>query len=84
MRFGTKGRFAAASPRTTVRRMDALIGLFSLMLAASALTFVWLSYVEGRQAHRSSPPSGSALALEDLVGASHPLIPRTIRQTPLD
>ena len=84
MRLGTKVRFAAASRPTTVRRMDALIGLFSLMLAASALTFLWLSYVEGRQADRSIAPSGSALALEDLVGASHPLIPHTIRQTPLD
>jgi hypothetical protein len=84
MPFGTKGRFAAASPRTTVGRMDALIGLFSLMLAASALTFVWLSYVEGRQTATSRAPSVSARALDDLVGASHPLIPHTIRQTPLD
>jgi hypothetical protein len=84
MRLGTKGRFAAASPRITVRHMDALIGLFSLMLAASALTFVWLSYVDGRQNGPSKLPGGSALALDDLVGASHPLIPHTIRQTPLD
>ena len=84
MPFGTKGRFAAASLGITVRRMDALIGLFSLMLAASALTFLWLSYVEGRQTATSRAPSGSARALDDLVGASHPLIPHTIRQTPLD
>jgi hypothetical protein len=64
--------------------MDALIGLFSLMLAASALTFVWLSYVEGRQKDPATARSASAIALEDLVGASHPLIPHTIRQTPLD
>ena len=64
--------------------MDPLISLFSLMLAASALTFVWLSYVEGRQTATSEAPSGASRALDDLVGASHPLIPHTIRQTPLD
>jgi hypothetical protein len=84
MRVGTKGLFARSSMRPTVSRMDSLISLFSLMLAASALTFVWLSYVEGRGKVASRTPSAAAMVLEDLVGGSNPLIPHTIVQTPLD
>ena len=84
MRIGTKGRFAGSSARHTVEGMDALIGLFSMMLAASALVFVWLSVIEGRQTAMYQAPPASAMALYDLVGGSNPLIPRTIRQTPLD
>ena len=64
--------------------MDPLIGMFSLLLAASAATFFWLSWLEGRRAVSSLERSGPAIALDDLVGGSSPLTPHTIRQTPLD
>jgi hypothetical protein len=63
--------------------MDPLIGLFSILLAASATTFLWLSVFEGRRVSATAP-SGPRLALDDLVGSRYPLLPRTIRQTPLD
>ena len=64
--------------------MDPLVVLFSLLLATSATVFFWLSWLEGRRQALPARPSGSAIALDDLVGASHPLTPHTIRQTPLD
>jgi hypothetical protein len=64
--------------------MDPLIALFSVLLAASAGMFFWLSLTESQRASARLDPSGPALALEDLVGARHPLLPHTIRQTPLD
>jgi hypothetical protein len=64
--------------------MEPLIGLFSVLLAASATMFFWLTLAEGRRRAVNLVPSASAGALEDLVGASHPLLPHTIRQTPLD
>jgi hypothetical protein len=64
--------------------MDPLIGLFSVLLAASATMFFWLSVEEGRRAAAGFSPTGPAVALDDLVGARHPLLPHTIRQTPLD
>jgi hypothetical protein len=64
--------------------MDPLIGLFSVLLAASAAMFFWLSLEESRRSTAMITPSGPALALDDLVGARHPLFPHTIRQTPLD
>jgi hypothetical protein len=64
--------------------MEPLVALFSLLLAVSATTFFWLSWLEGRRAGLAAERSGPSLALEDLVGGSHPLTPRTIRQTPLD
>jgi len=63
--------------------MDPLIAFFSVLLAASAATFFWLSWYESRRSI-AVQRSGPALALDDLVGGSHPLTPRTIRQTPLD
>jgi hypothetical protein len=64
--------------------MDQLMALFSILLAASASMFFWLSLNESRQAAASLSPSGPAVALDDLVGVRRPLLPRTIRQTPLD
>jgi hypothetical protein len=64
--------------------MDLLIGLFSVMLAASATMFFWLSLSDSRRVVAGMTPTGSAVALEDLVGAHRPLLPHTIRQTPLD
>jgi hypothetical protein len=64
--------------------MDPLMALFSILLAASASMFFWLSLNESRQAAAGLSPSGPAVALEDLVGARRPLLPRTIRHTPLD
>jgi hypothetical protein len=64
--------------------MDALIAFFSVLLAASAMTFFLLSWFEGRRAVTVQGRSGAAVALEDLVGASHPLAPHTIRQTRLE
>jgi hypothetical protein len=64
--------------------MDPLIGLFGVLLAASATMFLWLSIADGRHSAASVMPTGRAVALDDLVGARHPLFPHTIRQTPLD
>jgi hypothetical protein len=64
--------------------MDPLMALFCMLLAASGTTFLWLSWFEGRRVVAGQVRSGSTIALDDLVGASHPLAPRTIRQTPLD
>ena len=61
--------------------MDPLIALFSVLLAASASMFFWLSLTDGRE---TVTESGPATALEDLVGARRPLLPHTIRQTPVD
>ena len=63
--------------------MDPLIGLFSVLLAASAAMFLWLSVADGRRVAADVMPTGPASALDDLVGARHPLLPHTIRQTPL-
>jgi hypothetical protein len=64
--------------------MDLLIGLFGVLLAASATMFFWLSIADGRHAGAGVAPTGPAVALDDLVGSRHPLFPHTIRQTPLD
>jgi hypothetical protein len=64
--------------------MDPLMALFSILLAASASMYFWLSLNESRQAVAGLSPSGPAVALDDLVGTRRPLLPRTIRQTPLD
>jgi hypothetical protein len=64
--------------------MDPLIGMFSGLLAASAATFFWLTWLEGRGTLANHERSGPAIALDDLVGGSRPLTPHTIRQTPLD
>jgi hypothetical protein len=64
--------------------MDPLMALFSVLLAASATTFFWLSWLEGRRAAAASERSGPALALDDLVGGSYALTPHTIRQTLID
>lgn len=60
------------------------MALFSVLLALSAATFLWLTWLEGRRAQVRVERLGPAIALDDLVGASHPLTPRTIRQTSLD
>ena len=59
------------------------MSLFSVLLALSAVTFLWLTWLEGRRAKVTVERPGPAIALDDLVGASHPLTPRTIRQTPI-
>ncbi|HET7495802.1 MAG TPA: hypothetical protein VFJ80_10140 [Candidatus Limnocylindrales bacterium] len=53
--------------------MDALMILFSGLLAASAITFAWLTYREGRIA---LPVAARAASLTGLQ-------PSTIRHTPL-
>lgn len=63
--------------------MDLLTGIFTVLLAASASMFFWLSIADGRRTAARVTPTGPALALDDLVGARHPLLPHTIRQTPL-
>jgi hypothetical protein len=63
--------------------MDVLIGVFSVLLAASASMFFLLSIADSRRAAADVTPTGPALALDDLVGARHPMLPHTIRQTPL-
>jgi hypothetical protein len=82
MRRGTNERVRAGHAAAYGGRMDLLIGLFSVLLAASATMFFWLSVVDGRR-EAATAPSGPRLALDDLVGSRHPLLPRTIRQTPL-
>jgi hypothetical protein len=64
--------------------MDLLIGLVSVLLIASASMFFYLSIADGRSSADNVIPTGPKLALDDLVGARHPLFPHTIRQTPLD
>ena len=64
--------------------MDPLIGLFSVLLLVSTAAFFWLSIAEDRRDAAGAVVSGPAVALEDLVGASRPLFPHTIRRTPLD
>jgi hypothetical protein len=64
--------------------MDLIIGLVSVMLLASSVTFFWLSILDGRRSAAAATEHGPAIALQDLVGAHYPLFPRTIRQTPLD
>jgi hypothetical protein len=64
--------------------MEPLILLFSVMLAASASMFFWLSLTDGRHAAGTVTQGGAASALEDLVGARQPLLPHTIKQTRLD
>ena len=61
--------------------MDPLVGLFTVLLAVSAATFLWLSWLDGRQAKLAPQRPGTTIALDDLVGSSHPLTPHTIRQT---
>jgi hypothetical protein len=63
--------------------MDLLIGVVSVLLFTSTLTFFYLSIADGRSVE-GALQSGPAVALDDLVGARHPLFPHTIRQTPLD
>jgi hypothetical protein len=63
--------------------MDPLIGVVTVLLLASTLTFFCLSIADRRIAE-SAVPSGPAVTLDDLVGKRHPLFPHTIRQTPLD
>ncbi len=64
--------------------MEPLILLFSVLLAASATMFFWLSIADGRGSAAGVERAGPTVALDDLVGARHPLFPHTIRQTPLD
>jgi NADH:ubiquinone oxidoreductase subunit H len=64
--------------------MEPLILLFSVLLAASATMFLWLSIVDRRASAAVVERAGPSVALDDLVGARHPLFPHTIRQTPLD
>ena len=64
--------------------MDPLISLFSVLLALSAATFMWLTWFEGRRAKVRVERPGPVIALDDLVGASRPLTPRTIRQTSIE
>ena len=64
--------------------MDPLIGLVSVLLLVSATTFFWLSIADSRASTDSVVPSGPKVALDDLVGARHPLFPHTIRHTSLD
>jgi hypothetical protein len=63
--------------------MDLLIGVVSVLLLASTLTFFYLSIADGRSSE-VGVQSGPAVALDDLVGKRRPLFPHTIRQTPLD
>jgi hypothetical protein len=64
--------------------MELLVGLISVLLAASASMFFVLSIADGRASAESVVPTGPKVALDDLVGARHPLFPHTIRHTPLD
>ena len=61
--------------------MDPLVGLFTLLLAVSAVTFLWLTVLDGRQEKLAPNRPTTTIALDDLVGGSHPLTPHTIRQT---
>jgi len=61
--------------------MDPLVALFTALLAASGVTFLWLSWLDGRQTKLASQPPDTTIALDDLVGGSHPLTPHTIRHT---
>jgi hypothetical protein len=53
--------------------MDALTILFSGLIGASAITFAWLTYREGRVALPITPRPAAVTGLQ----------PRTIRHTPL-
>jgi hypothetical protein len=64
--------------------MDLPIGLLSLLLAASAATYLWLTFEDSHRTAARTTPTGPAIALDDLIGARHPLFPHTIRQTPFD
>ena len=63
--------------------MDPLMVTVEILLIAFGLGFVWLAWTEGRPAHRPFGATAPAHAMPALPQVRRPLIPRTIRQTPL-
>ncbi len=64
--------------------MDPLMNVVVILMGSSAAAFFWLAYADGRRRPRSVSQAGTASAREDMVGARYPLMPRTIRQTPIN
>lgn len=62
--------------------MDVVTILLMALLTMSAVVFLGLAVGVGRSERRSVPRE--VRGLDELMGLRHPLLPRTIRQTPLD
>jgi hypothetical protein len=62
--------------------MDVVTILLMALLTMSAVVFVGLAVAVGRGERRSV--AREVGGLDGLMGLRHPLLPRTIRQTPLD
>ncbi|MGP1674609.1 MAG: hypothetical protein ACTS8Z_05295 [Candidatus Limnocylindrales bacterium] len=63
--------------------MDPLSTAVEILLIAFAVGFVWLAWTEGRTAHQPFGATAAAPSIPALPQVYRPLIPRTIRQTPL-
>ena len=63
--------------------MDPLMVTVEILLIAFGVGFIWLAWTEGRPAHQPFGATVAAPAMPALPQVSRPLIPRTIRQTPL-
>lgn len=63
--------------------MDPLMVTVEILLIAFGLGFVWLAWTERRPAHQPFGATAAAPSTKALPQVRRPLIPRTIRQTPL-
>lgn len=63
--------------------MDPLSAAVEILLITFGLGFVWLAWSEGRPALQPFGATAAVPSMPALPQVRRPLIPRTIRQTPL-
>ncbi len=63
--------------------MDPLSTVVEILLVAFAIAFFWLAWTEGRPARQGRRVPEVSPSSADMGQMRRPLIPHTIRQTPL-